>query len=213
MDSNFFRGFVFAQAAFVFLITLAIVIRYATKLALTKQEDRARPWHILLIGGSYLWATILICMVVRERWGGPMTYVGYNAAGIFLLGDAALLFMLSHLLVQRKMMGEIYEYAAREAIEEKRELAAELKKQTSGLAQMIKNSGMKADDAYHEANEVNIKIAGFNKEVSGKLSEIKDNAETARIKAVEAVAKADEIEETGKDTNVRVRRIEPKNQT
>ncbi len=208
MNENIIRGFIFTQGAFVFLITIAIVIRYAMKLALTKQQDRARPWHIILIGSSYLWATVLICLVVRERWNEPLTYVGYNAFGIFLLGDAALLFMLFHLFVQRKMMDEIHEHATDKLEEEKRELAAELRKQTSGLAQMIRSVGEKADDAYHEANEVNTKIASLNEEVSNKLSDIKTDAETARQKASDVSDKADVIGETGKDTNERVRNIE-----
>ncbi len=208
MNENIIRGFIFTQGAFVFIITIAIVIRYAMKLALTKQEDRARPWHILLIGTSYLWATVLISLVLRERWGDPLTYVAYNAFGIFLLGDAALLFMLSHLFVQRKMVDEIHDHAAEKLEEEKRELAAELRKQTSGLAQMIKGAGEKADEAYHEANAVNEKIASLREEVSDKLSDIKTDAETARVKASDVSDKADLIGETGKDTNTRVRHIQ-----
>lgn len=210
MGDNFARGFIFTQAAFVFLITIAIVIRYAMRMVLTKKEDSARPWHIVLIGGSYLWAIIFICIELRDRWGLPLTWRAFNAAGIFILGDAALLFMLSHLLVQRRLMGDITDHVAREAVEEKRALAAELKKQTSGLAQMIRNVGQKADDAYHEANDVNTKISGFNREVSDKLSDIKDNAEIARKKASDVSDKADFIGETGKDTNERVRNIETK---
>lgn len=208
MNDNFLRGFVFAQAGVVFFITLCIIVRYSMKVAVTHKKDRAKPWHIILIGLSYLWATLLICMVMSERWNTPLTYVAYNGAGIFILGDIALLLMLSHLFVQRNMMDQIRDHVADEAIEEKRNLAAELKKQTSGLAQMIRNAGQKADNAYHEANDVNLKISGFNEEVSGKLTDIKENAETARLKAEEVSEKADVIGTTGDDTNTRVRKME-----
>ncbi len=208
MNDNFIRGFIFTQAAFVFLMTIAIVIRYAMKLALTKQEDRALPWHIMLISLSYLAAVVFICIELRMRWGLPMTYRVPLAAFIFILGDAALIFMLSHLFMQRKMLGEIHDHAAEKLEEEKRELAAELRKQTSGLAQMIKGAGEKADEAYHEANAVNEKIASLREEVSDKLSDIKTDAETARVKASDVSDKADLIGETGKDTNTRVRHIQ-----
>ncbi len=208
MNENIIRGFIFTQGAFVFIITIAIVIRYAMKLALTKQEDRALPWHIMLISLSYLTAVIFICIELRMRWGLPMTYRVPLAAFIFILGDAALIFMLSHLFVQRKMVDEIHDHAAEKLEEEKRELAAELRKQTSGLAQMIKGAGEKADEAYHEANAVNEKIASLREEVSDKLSDIKTDAETARVKASDVSDKADLIGETGKDTNTRVRHIQ-----
>ncbi len=81
MDENFFRGIVFTQAAFVFLMTLAIIVRYAMKLVLTKSKDRALPWHIMLISASYLWATVFICLELSARWGDELTYRAYNAAG------------------------------------------------------------------------------------------------------------------------------------
>lgn len=208
MEPNFIRGIVLTQAAFVFLMTIAIIIYYAMQMAITPKGDRAKPWHILLIGISYLWATILICVVIRERWGTQLSYVAQNAAGIFILGDAALLLMLSHLFVQRKMTTVIKEHALQILIDEKRELAAELKKQTDGLAQMIRNVGIKADGAYHEANTTNEKIATLSKSVAGRLDQIQVNAETARRKASDVSDKADLIGETGADTNVRVRKIQ-----
>lgn len=199
---------VLTQAGFVFLITTAIIVRYAMRLVLTPKDDRAMVWHVLLISLSYLWATVLICMIIREKWGTELSYVAKNAAGIFILGDAALMFMLSHLFVQRNMTDVIQEHALAIIADEKREIAEELKKQTSGLAQMIRNVGIKADDAYQEANALNEKINHLSEEVSDKLSDIKNDAETARQTAVNVSDKADVIGETGKDTNERVRDIQ-----
>lgn len=208
MDANFWRGVIFTQAALVFLMTLVIVIRYGMAFALASRKDRALPLHVLSIAISYLLATIYIVMEIRTRWDMPTTYRTPMAAVIFILGDAALVFMLMHITVQRKFLGQVREHVANEVVIEKAELAAELKHQTNGLAQMIKAVGERAESAYHEANDVNNKIVGFNEKVSGQLSDIKDNAETARKKAVEAVLRAEDIGNTGKDTNVRVRDIQ-----
>ncbi len=215
IDHDFWRGLVFAQAALVFMMTLAILVKYSLAWALKPKEDRTMPWHIALISTSYLLATVFVCIEIRTRWGESLTYRTPLAGAIFILGDAALIFMLVHLSIQRQYMGQIREHIIQEAAQEKTDLALELKRQTGGLAQMIKAAGEKADSAYHEANGLNQKIIGFNEEVSDKLSQnaeqltnIQGNAETARIKAAEAVEKAGEIGETGNDTNVRVRHIQ-----
>ena len=195
MDPNFWRGFVFTQAVLVFVMTAAVVVRYGIALAHVKTRDRVLPLHIVCISLSYLLATVFIGYELWLYWDAPMTYRVPFAAAIFVLGDAGLIFMLVHISVQRKFIGKVRAHVTAETEREKTELAAELKQQTSGLATMIMEVGAKADQAYHEANAVNSKIATLHEEIQEGQTDTSE--------------KIDKIEETGTDTNVRVRKIVP----
>lgn len=199
MDSNFWRGIIFCQAGLVFAMTIAVIIRYSLALALTQNKDRVLPYHVLAISTSYLLSTIFIVLEIHARWNEPLTYRTPLAGAIFILGDAALIFMLMHMAVQRQYIGHIRDYVEEKSKQEKDDLAKELLHQTSGLSDQIKEIGDKAEHAYHAANNVNEKIAHLQSEAA-VVALAANEQHTEEIR---------EINQTGKDTNARVRRIEP----
>lgn len=99
--SDILRYFVFGQAFILLVLIIVVIARYSFKLSITKFRDHALPWHIVLIGLSYTtWALISI-FGVRERLGLEMTWRTPAALFAATAGNAAMIFMLLHLSVQR----------------------------------------------------------------------------------------------------------------
>jgi len=181
MDADFWRAFIFAQAFIVGSLTVTIVIRYSIMLALKPIAERALPTHIVLISSSYLVAIIYICLSLRERLGLPLTYRAPLAGLVFILGDGGLVFMLIHIIMQRRFIDEVRDHVAEKQSKETVDLGEAVKHEASGLAQMIKVVGEKADSAYEAANGINEKILEL-KDHRNKITQIDKNvAETKEV--------------------------------
>lgn len=111
IDPDFWRGVTFAQAGIVVVLTTIIIARYRN---IPRSPDRAFPLHIAGIGTSYLLACVFMVLELIARWNNGYSYRIPLALVTFALGDAALIFMLVHLSVQRKHIGAIRQRVAKE---------------------------------------------------------------------------------------------------
>lgn len=102
------RFIVFGQGGMVLLLSIGIIVRYILLLkASPSGGGRALPIHIFMVSLSYILATIFICLELWFRIGDSMTYRTPMALVIFALGDVALVSMLTHLVIQRKLLDRL----------------------------------------------------------------------------------------------------------
>lgn len=102
------RFIVFGQGAVVFCLSAIIIVRYILLLkASPSGGGRALPIHIFMVSTSYMLATIFICLELWFRIGEALSYRTPLALITFALGDVSLISMLTHLIIQRKLLDRL----------------------------------------------------------------------------------------------------------
>lgn len=141
--SDMLRYFVFGQAFMLLMLIIVVTARYSFKLSVTKAREGALPWHIVLIGASYVaWALIAI-FGVRERLGLDMTWRTPAALFAATAGNAAMIFMLLHLSVQRIIVAALIGKMASRLQDD----IDELKTATTAAAEQATAAAKKAEAA------------------------------------------------------------------
>jgi hypothetical protein len=102
---DFFRWFILCQAGFVFLASALVFVRYGWMLKRTSKQSL--PWHVALISLSYMAATGFIGREIYERFGTQTTWRTPAAAFVFICGDLALCFLLTHIYSHRTYADKI----------------------------------------------------------------------------------------------------------
>lgn len=110
--SDILRYLAVGQAFLIIMLICVVIARYTFKLSITKVRDTALPWHIVLIGLSYIGLATFVLMEVRDRFGQVLTWRTPMTLIVFGLGDAALIFMMMHLSVQRIIVAALVEKMA-----------------------------------------------------------------------------------------------------
>lgn len=220
--ANILRRLAFGQAFIISTLTVWTIVRFMKKAIVVPAEERALPLHVALIGTSYLVMLGYVVVSLYEKFGQPPTWRIPAALISFALGVGALVFMMAHLSARRVLRQAFARKVEAEATKEiKRQITRtedrmrrmeEVGQHTHDKVYEMKESvdeaAHKADMAFHEANDLNSKIVTLQDDVVIQLTDIKDEAATAKITAKEVSDKADAIGETGNDTNARVRNIE-----
>lgn len=144
--ADILRYLAFGQGFLVIVITSFIVARYSFKLSILKARDQALPWHIFLIGLSYIGAIFLCIASLREHLGEGWTWRIPACLFIFAVGDAAFIFMLLHLSVQRLIVAAVIDKMSAQVLKDLEQL-----KKTATLAAQKAEAAAKTGQQTHEA--------------------------------------------------------------
>lgn len=105
---DFCRWFAACQGGFVILASIIVFAKYS-RVAIASRSKRSLPWHVALISFSYIICTVFIGLELIGRVGNPWTYRIPLAGVAFVLGDAALCFLLTHLFAKRNYADKLRE--------------------------------------------------------------------------------------------------------
>lgn len=153
--SDMLRYFVFGQAFILIVLIITVIARYSFKLSITKARDHALPWHIVLIGISYaIWAFISI-FGVRERLGLDMTWRTPAALFAATAGNAAMIFMLLHLSVQRIVVAALIDKMASRLQDD----IEQLKSTTSTAAEKANTAAQLAEKAAETGQQTHAAVS------------------------------------------------------
>ncbi len=228
--ADILRKLALGQATIIFILIVWTVVRYTKKILSAPDNERALPAHVALIAVSYLHFLVYACISIYERFDELPTWRIPLALSGCVFGTAALAFLMSHLSVSRYLRARIDREADKAAmaaallkaaaIERRIDRMEEVGIETHDAVQGIRKDSLPeirdaATHAYHEANQVNTKIADLAAlrmqkidEVILALDAIKVEALAAKTTAAIVSDKADNIGDVGADTNERVRHIQ-----
>lgn len=241
--ADILRKLALGQASVILVMAVWTIVRYARNIRTAPSNNKALPAHVALVATSYLVFLLYVCADLYEKFGRPSTWSIPLALTGCLLGCGALAFLVAHLSVRRFLQVRIDREADKamdtalkrkaEVQERRMDRMEEVGQQTHDALQGIQHDTLqrieesvgvaaeKADHAYHEANQVNTKIADMREQHLGRtedvskieniikaLEQINEEARVAKDTAKEVSDKADVIDEVGSDTNVRVRKME-----
>jgi hypothetical protein len=153
------RYLCFGQAFIIVIFTAVIIARYSFKLALLKRSgqgrDRALPWHIVLIGISYLGLTSYVVMSLREHLGEDLSWRVPTALIFFACGNAAFIFMWAHLSVQRVIVAAVIDKLASKITDD----IDELKKHSVAAAVASDKVSATVEQTHAKVEKIEQKIA------------------------------------------------------
>lgn len=225
------RKLALGQSAILAVLIVWTIIRYTKKVIAAPNPDvRALPAHVALIATSYLHFMGYVCFSLYEKLGDEPTWRIPLAMSGCLFGTAAMAFLLAHLSAGRYLRARIDQQADKviaaasakklETDERRMDRMERLGQETHDVVQGIQQDTLPeikeaAKHAYHEANEINTKIADIGEkramkieEVISSLRDIQTEARSAKETAKVVSDKADSLEEIGTDTNIRVRKMQ-----
>lgn len=156
--SDLLRYVTFGQAFIVVVLTSVIVARYSFKLSLSKARERALPWHIVLIGSSYLGLTLFALFDLRDYVGTPLTWRAPAALFCFATGDAGFVFMLIHLSIQRLIVTAVVDKMSIKLADD----LDELKEKTIVAASKAEVAALKAEETNETVCEIKKKLEDGN---------------------------------------------------